>query len=261
MVDAVPEPLAVFCDIASVNSSANPGHCLRPGATKFLMPSPDSSPPTVPHPSPWFWAKGAGLALILVLWAGAAHLASTQAGPTHWGAALALLPVVVALVLGLWSLKPRWLALTMGLVLVGALVAAWPWLSHRVALLFFLEHAGVYLLLALFFGRTLVGSAESLVTQMARRVHGGVLSPRQAVYSHQVTVAWTVFFLAMVVTSTLLFVLAPRSVWSSFANLLGGPLIALMFVGEFCCRRWLLRGEDSSKMTDAIRAWNNHNAK
>jgi len=198
---------------------------------------------------------------LFALWAAAAHVASTSERATHWGTALALLPLLVALALGLWGLKPRWLAALLALALVAVLAVSWTWLSHRVAFLFYLEHAGVYLVLALVFGRSLSGSAESLVTQMARRVHGGVLSPRQAVYSRQVTVAWMVFFLAMVLGSTMLFFLAPRWIWSGFANLLGGPLLALMFVGEFLCRRWLLRGEDSSKITDAIRAWNNHNAK
>ena len=59
------------------------------------------------------------------------------------------------------------------LCFAGLLLAAWPWLQTQAPLLFLLEQLGVYILLALFFGRSLTGPGESLVTQMARRVHGG----------------------------------------------------------------------------------------
>lgn len=206
------------------------------------------------------WLKGVGVGLLAVVWAVAAHFASAHPGPSGWGAALALAPVVMAGVLGLWSLPTRWLG-ALGLVaLAGLLVGVWPWLTGRVALLFFVEQTGVYLLMAVVFGRTLRGPKESLVTQMARRVHGGVLSDKQFVYTRKVTLAWSVFFAAMALGSVLLFLLAPTPVWSVFANLLGGPLIGLMFVGEFVLRRLALPQEPRATMADAIRAWKTHNA-
>lgn len=223
---------------------------------------PPSSPELLPAPVPavWSWVKGAGVVLVAVAWALLAHRASAQSGPSDWGAALALAPVVGAVAVALWSLPRRWLGALGGLVLAGGLAALWPWLSARVALLFFLEQTGVYLLLAVVFGRTLGGPGESLVTQMARRVHGGVLSARQLVYTRRVTLAWTLFFAGMATGSVLLFLLTPPAVWSTFANLLGGPLIGLMFVAEFLWRRVALAGEDSSSIADAIRAWKAHNA-
>lgn len=208
----------------------------------------------------WAWVKGAGVGLVAVAWAVAAHLASAQPGPSDWGAALALAPVVGAVVLALWSLPLRWLGALGGLALAGTLVALWPWLTARVALMFFLEQTGVYLLLAVVFGRTLAGPGESLVTQMARRVHGGVLSARQLAYTRRVTLAWTLFFVAMATGSVLLFLLTPNAVWSTFANLLGGPLIGAMFVAEFLWRRVALAGEDRTTIADAIRAWKARNA-
>jgi hypothetical protein len=61
----------------------------------------------------------------------------------------------------------------------------------------------------------------------------GHLEPRLAHYSRQVTVAWTVFFVAMMCMSILLYLLAPISVWSAFANLATLPLVALMFIVEY----------------------------
>lgn len=224
------------------------------------MPPSTTDMPPVAAPSVWPWLKGAGVALLAVAWAVASHVASASPGPSGWGAALALAPVITAVSLGLWSLPQRWLGL-LGLGLLAALLAAvWPWLTERVALLFFLDQTGVYLLLAAVFARTLRGPGESLVTQLARRVHGGVLSTRQQVYTRGVTVAWSLFFVSMALVSALLFTWAPTPIWSTFAFLLGGPLIGLMFVGEYLWRRRALAGEQPSSITDAIRAWKAHNA-
>jgi uncharacterized membrane protein len=224
-----------------------------------MPPSTTELPPPAAS-SVWPWVKGVAAALVAVAWAVASHVAAGQSEPSGWGAALALAPVGTAMVLGLWSLSARWLGLT-GLALMAALlVGAWPWLTARVPLLFFLDQTGVYILMAVVFGRTLRGPGESLVTQMARLVHGGVLSARQLVYTRAVTVAWSLFFLVMALVSVALFALAPTPVWSTFAYLLGGPLIGLMFLGEFLWRRHALAGEDNATIADAIRAWKAHNA-
>lgn len=208
----------------------------------------------------WPWLKGAGVLLLAVAWALAAHLASAQVAPSSWGVALALAPAVTAASLGLWSLSRRWLGALVAVVLAGLLALFWPGLTARVSLLFFLDQTGVYSLMAVVFGRTLLRPGESLVTQLARRVHGGVLSPRQFDYTRKVTLAWTLFFVGMALTSVLLFALAPIPVWSTFANLLGGPLIGLMFVGEYLWRRAAMAGEDNATFADAIRAWKTHHA-
>lgn len=173
---------------------------------------------------------------------------------------LALAPLLVAAALGLWRLPRRWLAALLGAGLAGVLVVSWPLLTARVALLYFVQHMGIYLLLASFFGRTLSGGGESLVTQMARRIHGGVLSTAQQRYTRKVTVAWTVFFVLMALTSAVLFAGASLPVWSTFANLLGGPLIGLMFVGELLVRRLVLPAEDRASLLETVRAWRLHNA-
>jgi len=203
----------------------------------------------------WNWVRGIGVALLTVVWAATAHYTSTGNESSGWGAALALTPMSVALALGLWRLPSRWLGALAGAAVLAGLVVSWPFLKGQVALLYYVEHLGVYLLLSVFFGRTLRGPDESLVTQMARRVHGGVLSPAQAAYTRQVTLAWCVFFAGMALISTLLFLFAPVAAWSLFANLLGGPLIALMFVGEYLWRRRALPEEKRATMADAVRAW------
>lgn len=204
--------------------------------------------------------RALGVVMVAVAWAWAAHVASSHPRPPSWGVLLAVLPASTAVVVSLWRARWRVSAGVLALSLAALLVGAWAWLRTQVALLFLLEQLGVYMMLALFFGRTLQGPGESLVTQLARRLHGGVLTPAQERYTRKVTVAWTVYFVAVALLSVLLFVLTPAAVWSTFANLLAGPMIGLMFVVEFLCRRVALAGEDKAGFSDAIRAWKAHNA-
>ncbi|MDO9251415.1 hypothetical protein [Hydrogenophaga sp.] len=233
-----------------------------PDAVEVLLPEPigtglgsDCPVEKTGKSTLWPVLRGLGIALLGVAWALTAHFTSAGNESSGWGAALALTPMTTALALGLWRLPVRWLGALIGLAVAAGLVGFWPFLKGQVALLYYLEHLGVYILLSAFFGRTLFGPEESLVTRMARSVHGGVLSPAQAAYTRRVTLAWSLFFAGMALMSTLLFLLAPVVVWSTFANLLGGPLIALMFVGEYLWRRRALPEEKPATMAEAVRAW------
>jgi len=208
--------------------------------------------------SPVRLLRWAGVVVLGGAWAVAAHVTSASGEPSGWGAALALLPLGLALGLALWRVPSRWLAGLCALAAAALLVWLWPLLRTQVALLYFVQHMGIYTMLAALFGRSLGGPGESLVTQMARRVHGGTLSLRQASYTRGVTVAWTVFFLGMALVSSGLFLLASAATWSFFANLMGAPLIGLMFVGEFLVRCVVLPPGERSTLADAVRAWRQH---
>jgi len=233
-----------------------------PDSADALSPAPQGRGP-VPGRAPaaaspamvWPVLKGLGIAVLAVAWALMAHITSASGVPSGWGAALALAPMGFALALLLWRLPSRWLGAAIAVALAAGLWWIWPVLTGRVALLFYLEHLGVYILLSSVFGRSLRGPGESLVTRMARSVHGGVLTPAQAVYTRQVTLAWCLFFAGMAVVSTGLFLWAPVAAWSTFANLLGGPLIALMFAAEYLWRRHALPEEKRASLADTVRAW------
>jgi len=98
-----------------------------------------------------------------------------------------------------------------------------------------LPHAGSYLFLLWFFGRTLRPGQEPLITRLARRVHG-TLPPFMETYTRRLTAAWCVFFAAQLVCSMALFAFASLETWSLFINLLNLPLLALMFIGEYLYR-------------------------
>jgi uncharacterized membrane protein len=119
---------------------------------------------------------------------------------------------------------------------------------------FLLEHAGVYALLCVAFGRTLQAGNTPMLTGFARIVHGE-LSPALIRYTRSATWAWTLYFGSISGLSLLLFWLSPIAIWSAFANLLGGPLLVLMFVGEYAARCYVLPVADRAGPLEAIRAY------
>jgi uncharacterized membrane protein len=117
----------------------------------------------------------------------------------------------------------------------------------------YFEHLGFNLAMAYVFGRTLAAGRPPLCSQFAAMVHG-TLTPAIAHYTRQITVAWTVFFLMIAGVSTLLFAVSSVVVWSTFANYMTLPLVAVMFVGEHAWRRVALPNMQRSSMFAAARA-------
>jgi uncharacterized membrane protein len=199
--------------------------------------------------------RGLAVLLLFAAWAVAAHFGSAGGGHPDITAALGVLPLIFVVSLLLWRWHSLWLRL--GGLFAGLLLLAWLWprLRENVALLYYLQHLGTHVALGVVFGRTLFGPGEALITRIARTVFRDGLSPRKIRYTRQVTVAWTVFFFANATLSTLLFLFAPAEVWSIHANLLTGPLIGLMFLGEHLVRLRVLPPEERPSFMTAIRAY------
>ena len=200
---------------------------------------------------PWL-----GIAALLVGYPLLAHYTNESAHSGSLGALVAIAPVVlIALVLA-WR-SPRRLTMLGVLALLGiALWAGWSALENHFGLVYWLQHVGMQLILFMTFGRTLIAGRQPLCTRFARAVHA-VVTPQHEIYARQVTIAWTLFFVAMALASTLLFFLAPLATWSVFANFLTLPLVALMFVGEYWVRRWALPEMRHMHILDAVRAFRN----
>ena len=194
------------------------------------------------------------IALLCGCYAVLAHIAAADPSPNLLGASVAVAPLVaLALALAWRSPERRWMLL---LCLAGCLSLYFgaDWLVHHYNWIFLLQHVGVQTLLGLGFGTTLRTGRTPLVSRLAALVHGQ-LSPTLARYTRQVTWAWTLYFSATAVASILLFWLAPIAVWSVFANLLGMPLLAIMFVAEYGVRRCLLVPAERTGPLQAIRAY------
>jgi uncharacterized membrane protein len=183
-----------------------------------------------------------------------AHLAAASTTPDSLDALVAVLPLLGLAFLMAWRSSQR--AIMLGLCLAGCagLYAMSAWLVTHYNWVFLLQHAGVYALLCIAFGRTLQAGRTPMVTGFARIVHD-TLSPALMRYTRTVTWAWTVYFGGVSGLSLLLFWLAPVAIWSAFANLLGPPLLALMFAGEYAVRCCVLPVADRAGPLEAIRAW------
>lgn len=190
------------------------------------------------NPKPWLTAMF--LVVALVGYPIAMHLLLTS---QQWPATtllMGLLPVAV-LPLGLFKAGRLKLGL-LSVATIAVLVALfWNVLLHRQDWIYLMQNAGMQILLAWVFGRTLIPPQEALITQIARRIHGTEFTPTIAAYTRQATWAWVLFFVVMALISVVLFAAAPLSVWSFFVNVLYLPLLVLMFVLEYAARRYCLR--------------------
>lgn len=200
------------------------------------------------------WGKVAGALTLCLAYSIMAHRAATHPAPGLWEVVVALFLVLVLAVSLAWRSAHRPLMLVLCLAGVAGIVSMGDWLRLHYQWLFFLEHAGMQSLLCIAFGRTLIAGQTPLVSRFAVVVHGP-LSPQLQRYTRGVTWAWTLYFGLMASLSVALFSFAPIAWWSGFANLLGVPLVALMFVGDYLVRRCVLSPQDVTSVWQAVRAY------
>jgi len=194
---------------------------------------------------------------VLALAAGAAgflavaYLSSTGALPPLLAVGVALAPLLAGAVALSWRSRLRWPVMLAALALVGAAALHRDRLSQHISALWFIQHAACNGLLAIYFGRTLRPGEVPLVTRIARAVLPS-MSPAVAQYSRGVTMAWTVFFITMMLLSVGLYFGSSTAVWSTFATLVSGPLVVLMFVLEFAVRRRTVPADQCGTIAQSV---------
>ena len=204
---------------------------------------------------PWL-----GIAALMIAYPLLAHYTNDSAHSSNLGALVAIAPVVLIALALAWRSPRRFIMLGVLVLLCIALPAGWPALEQHFGLVYWLQHVGLQLILFMTFGHTLIAGRQPLCTRFAEAVHV-VLTPQHEIYARQVTLAWTLFFAVMALSSTLLFFLAPLAIWSVFANLLTLPLVALMFIAEYWVRRWVLPDMQHTHILDSVRAFRNTQAR
>ena len=203
----------------------------------------------------WRFATALGV-IVSVAFAVLMHFALVAGLDPGLGAALSLVPLAL---LGAWAARGarrRDAALAAAAVAL-ALWFGWGALEGHFANVFFVEHAGANLVLALVFGRTLVGGREPLCTTFARALHGA-LPPEVVRYSRAVTLAWTIFFTAIFAFSCILFLGGFRAAWSIVANVGTPLLVGLMFVLEYAIRHRVLPEWERVGILGSVRAFSRH---
>ena len=186
-----------------------------------------------------------------------AHAALVEGTSPAVGALVAAVPLtLLALLAARRAGHPA--VLVLAIAAVGAVLwFGWGGLERNFPHLLFMEHATTNLLLAILFGRTLFGGREPLVTTFARLVHGS-LPPEVVRYSRQVTVAWTIFFLAMLAASCGLYLSGQRAAWSVLANFATPIGVAAMFTIEYAVRHRVLPNWERVGILGSVRAFSRH---
>lgn len=201
-----------------------------------------------------------GIATLVIGYPVLAHYTNETASNPNLGALVAIAPVVLIALILAWRSARRLIMLGLLALACVALWLGWSTLEHHFGLVYWLQYMAMQLILFMTFARTLLSGRQPLCTRFAEAVHAP-LTPQHENYARQVTIAWTLFFAAMALISTLLFFLAPLSVWSVFSNFMTLPLVALMFIAEYWVRRWLLPDTQNMRILDAVRAYRNHSAR
>jgi uncharacterized membrane protein len=196
----------------------------------------------------------AGVAAVVV-YAVLSHQLMLHAADAPWAVAAIFGPLLLPCLAMAWRRGNRLvLALTVA-ALVGLVFIVAAGGLGDVKRLYLAQHVGWHVVLGLSFAASLRGPGLSLVGQVAKRVHGGWLSPDMQAYTVHVTRLWAGYFFAMAALSVAVFVLAPWSAWSLLANLLTPVAIALLFVGEHVVRYWLHPEFERVRLADAVRAF------
>ncbi len=199
------------------------------------------------------WRNGLILFAALVGYQILLHWAISSDPGSGLGESLTIVPLAAALI---WVMGRSWrgrLGLTaLTLAAVGGWIA-WRAAGANPAFIYLLPHVGAYLFMLWFFGHTLMPGREALITRLARHMHG-TLPPEIERYTIHVTTAWCLFFAGMVLTSLLLFFLAPLAVWSVF-NLLNLPLVVAMFMAEYLYRILRYPNFSHASIRSTIRAF------
>jgi uncharacterized membrane protein len=94
----------------------------------------------------------------------------------------------------------------------------------------------INLALCAFFGLTLRRGHEPLITRFARLEHDS-LPVEVETYTRRLTVLWALFFAAMAAFTVALEMLASRTVYSLFSNVINWLLLVAFLIGEYLYRR------------------------
>jgi uncharacterized membrane protein len=187
------------------------------------------------------------------------HLAAAGDTPSLFGALVAITPLSCLACILAWRSPRRPVMLAVCLAAFAEMYIMSDWLLAHYDWVFLLQHAGIYALLCIAFGRTLQAGHTPMVTGLARMVHE-TMTPALIRYTRSVTWAWTIYFGTTAALSVLLFRVAPIAVWSTFANLLGPVLLVLMFAAEYGVRFLVLPASDRAGPLEAIRAYRRSSA-
>lgn len=194
------------------------------------------------------------VASAIAVYAVASHLLMVYAAKAPWAVAVLFGPLLLTLFAAGWRRRhvPTLAASVALLALLSTVVARGG--VTDVQRLYVLQHAGMHAALGLAFGLTLRPGSTALITALAERVHRQV-TPAMRHYTRGLTLAWSLYFAAMIALSFAIYALVPWPVWSLFGNVASPLAAAAFFVGEHLLRYWRHPEFERLSMRGAIEAW------
>lgn len=194
-----------------------------------------------------------GAVVAVYLWIG--YKASISADPPLLSLLIGLAPLTFSAIALAWhSRSVIWQGLC-AVCIVLAIINI-DFLRVNTAWVYFIQHAGMHVMLGIVFGRTLFGShAQALCSRVAALIYADGRDPALMRYTWNVTLAWTVYFFVCAGASVLLFFFGPLTAWSALANLVTPVLIGLIFVVEFLVRIRVLPPEQRASLSRTIQAY------
>ncbi len=199
-------------------------------------------------------ARAFAIALAGIAYVLGSYWLMANAPGSAWHAVVVVAPMLLLAAALAWQRHQRIFAAVLAIAAAALLFQARDGGGLSSESIYVAEHVAIHLLLATVFGMTLKAGRESLITALARRVHGS-LTPAMVHYSRKVTVAWTVYFLAMAALSLALFAFAPFSGWAAFAGLASPLAMLALFVGEYLLRYRLHPEFERATLAQAVRAY------
>jgi uncharacterized membrane protein len=199
-------------------------------------------------------AQLAAVVLFFIAYSVLSHYSNLNPQAHDLRTLLALAPMLTLGLVLLWRWRGAIVALLVAAATAFLLRACWPLLSQNFSVVYLLQQAGFYSIMAFTFGRSLRTGSVPLCTELADKIHGP-LTALELRYTRQVTFAWAVFFVLNVAVNFLLFEFAPLRVWSLFVNFCSLPLILLMFVAEYAVRRRVLPQVQGSGLIATLRVY------
>ncbi len=127
-------------------------------------------------------------------------------------------------------------------------------IAYYIGWICMVQRSAIFILLAFTFGLTLRSGHMPLISRIAEMLHGP-LNMQQARYTRKVTVAWTLFFLALTMVLFLMFFILGEHVWVLFSGTASMVLIASMFIMEYAVRCRQIPISERSSMVEGIRTY------
>lgn len=191
--------------------------------------------------------KGFLIAIVLLAYPALIHLSLALDRPV----VIAGMWLVISIVgTGIAIRRASTLALLFfGVILIAAIGL---WTQGRELDLMYLPPVLMNATLLMIFARTLLPGEIPLVSRVAS-LWRGTLDDEVARYTRWVTIAWVIFFAAMVLESILLAIFAPLHIWSLFTNLLNYLLVLIFFLVEYQLRFYFLPDHEHLDIGDFCR--------